>query len=96
MKTTVRRSRRLVKQPPASSAVVRGYTDSTGNPAHNLQLSQRRAQAVVDYLVAHGVSSSQLRSEGFGADNPVASNATAAGRAQNRRVTIEFNAPVAQ
>ena len=80
-----------LQQAPKSSAEVRGYTDSTGSPAYNQKLSERRAQAVVNYLVAHGATASRLSAEGMGPQNPVASNQTAAGRAQNRRVTIQFS-----
>jgi outer membrane protein len=83
-----------LRQRPDATAEVRGYTDATGKPAHNLSLSQHRAQAVVDYLVAHGIPSAHLNAKGLGADDPVASNATAAGRAENRRVTIKFSQPV--
>jgi OOP family OmpA-OmpF porin len=67
---------------------VRGYTDSTGSPAHNQKLSERRAQAVADYLKEHGISSGRLTVKGFGEADPVASNATAEGRAHNRRVVL--------
>jgi OOP family OmpA-OmpF porin len=65
---------------------VAGYTDSTGPAAHNRQLSQRRAESVMQYLKSNG-----LRSQGFGASNPVASNSTVAGRAKNRRVEIRVS-----
>jgi outer membrane protein OmpA-like peptidoglycan-associated protein len=67
---------------------VGGYTDSTGSAAYNKGLSERRAQAVADYLASHGISGGRLTVKGYGADNPVASNATAEGRAHNRRVVL--------
>lgn len=73
---------------------IAGYTDSTGNDGINIPLSQRRAQSVADFLSARGVATSRLSAIGYGASNPVASNATAQGRAQNRRVEIRIN-PVA-
>ena len=73
---------------------IRGYTDSVGKPDFNQKLSERRAVAVKDYLEAHGVSKGILTAQGFGEENPVASNATKDGRAQNRRVTVQFSAPV--
>jgi len=73
---------------------VRGYTDSIGNPDHNLKLSEQRANAVKDYLEAHGVAAGILTADGFGQENPIASNKTAKGRAENRRVTVQFSAPV--
>ena len=67
---------------------VRAFTDNQGKKANNTRLSARRAEAVKDYLVAQGLSEDLLSAVGFGPDRPVASNRTAAGRAQNRR--IEF------
>ena len=66
---------------------VDGYTDSTGNAAHNLDLSKRRAAAVMKVLVSQfGIDQGRLTSNGFGAAKPIASNDTPTGRAQNRRV----------
>jgi outer membrane protein OmpA-like peptidoglycan-associated protein len=68
---------------------VEGYTDSDGGFAYNMGLSQRRAQSVVDDLVArYGIARSRLTPQGFGMQNPVASNATDAGKALNRRVEL--------
>lgn len=74
----------------ASNTIVRvdGYTDRQGTAAANLALSEARAFAVRDYLVAAKFPSTRFRVAGHGWDNPVASNATVAGRAQNRRVEI--------
>ena len=74
-------------QPDVSYQIV-GFTDSTGSDAYNQGLSERRAAAVRDYLVAHGVAVAQLTSLGRGETNPIASNATKSGRAENRRVEI--------
>ncbi len=65
---------------------VEGHTDNVGGAAYNKDLSRRRAAAVASYLVAHGVARDRLVPEGYGYDRPVASNATALGRAKNRRV----------
>ena len=66
---------------------VEGHTDSTGPDDYNQQLSQRRAQAVVDMLVnQYGIAAGRLEAQGFGESQPVASNDTEAGRAENRRV----------
>ena len=73
---------------PDSRVIVFGHTDNTGSASHNLDLSQRRAQAVSNILVNNGVSAGRVRSIGRGEDEPVATNLTAAGRAQNRRVEI--------
>jgi outer membrane protein OmpA-like peptidoglycan-associated protein len=69
-----------------------GYTDSTGSRQHNMDLSQRRAQSVAAYLTSQGVSGTNLSARGAGPDNPVASNADANGRAQNRRVEVNLKA----
>jgi len=68
--------------------VANGHTDNVGDAAYNLKLSERRAQAVVDYLAAKGVAPGRIKAVGYGESKPLADNATEAGRAQNRRVTI--------
>nr|WP_316654926.1 OmpA family protein [uncultured Gellertiella sp.] len=72
---------------------INGHTDSTGSLAHNQDLSERRAQAVAEYLGGQGVEQRRISAVGFGPSRPVASNASEAGRAQNRRVEIQI-APV--
>lgn len=72
---------------------VYGHTDSTGNANYNVGLSQRRALSVANYLSAQGVDQRRFSIVGMGASQPVASNATEEGRAQNRRVEIQL-APV--
>ena len=69
--------------------VTVGHTDAVGSDAYNQKLSQRRAEAVKAYLVAQGVETSRVYTEGKGETQPVADNTTAAGRAKNRRVTVE-------
>ena len=73
---------------PNTTVNVIGHTDSTGDAAYNVGLSQRRAQAVASVLVNSGVSGSRVVAIGRGEDQPVASNQTADGRAKNRRVEI--------
>jgi OOP family OmpA-OmpF porin len=68
--------------------VVAGHTDSVGSDDYNLRLGQRRADTVRDYLVAQGISADRVRAESFGESKPAASNDTAEGRAENRRVEI--------
>ncbi len=68
--------------------LIEGHTDSSGGDAHNLELSQRRAESVKAYLVAGGIDAGRLRTKGFGESKPVADNATELGRAQNRRVEL--------
>lgn len=67
-----------------------GHTDSTGSQALNQSLSQRRAQSVADYLSGNGVAAQRISAYGAGSSQPIASNATDAGRAQNRRVEINL------
>ena len=73
---------------------VYGYTDSTGSDDYNQQLSQRRAVAVATVLAGQGVDQRRFFIEGRGEDDPIASNATESGRAQNRRVEIQLS-PIA-
>jgi len=77
-----------LKQNPNVTVNVNGYTDAIGTEAYNLKLSERRANAVVNYLVEQGISASRLIPQGFGKTNFVASNDTPEGRAQNRRVEL--------
>ncbi len=67
-----------------------GHTDSTGPYQHNMTLSQRRAQSVADYMRNQGVSGMRMNVRGVGPDQPIADNATAQGRQQNRRVEINL------
>ncbi|OIQ93288.1 putative lipoprotein YiaD precursor [mine drainage metagenome] len=73
---------------PSETVQIVGYTDSTGGDAINVPLSRSRARSVRDDLVARGVAAQRVTTAGMGAADPVASNATAAGRALNRRVEI--------
>jgi outer membrane protein OmpA-like peptidoglycan-associated protein len=73
---------------PTLRVSVEGHTDSTGSDEYNLKLSQRRADSVREYLIENGISSSNIEAHGMGKDQPVASNDTAAGRQQNRRVEM--------
>ncbi len=67
---------------------VAAHTDSTASEEYNLELSQRRAKSVYDYLVAHGIDASRLTTKGYGESQPVADNDTEEGRARNRRVEL--------
>ena len=80
----------IMNKYPETKIQVSGYTDNTGNPNSNLNLSLQRAQSVANYLSAQGVSPSRISSIGYGDRNPVASNATAEGKALNRRVEINI------
>lgn len=73
-----------------NNLVVVGHTDSVGSPDANLGLSTRRAEAVAQYLRANGIDANRIQTSGAGSSQPIASNATADGRAQNRRVEIKL------
>lgn len=73
---------------PDTDIRVVGHTDSTGRHAYNMDLSDRRAKSVVDFLVSHNVMMKRITSQGVGPDQPVADNGTPEGRAKNRRVEI--------
>lgn len=73
---------------PGLKLQVEGYTDTTGTPDYNQRLSEQRAMTVRDYLVQQGINLNNVTAQGFGQNNPVANNATAAGRQQNRRVQM--------
>ena len=70
---------------------VIGYTDSTGGHDLNMRLSQQRADSVASALITQGVDASRIRTQGLGPANPIASNSTAEGKAQNRRVEITLS-----
>jgi OOP family OmpA-OmpF porin len=74
---------------PELNVEVQGHTDSIGTDSYNFGLSQRRADAVKAYLISRGLSAAILTAKGFGKTKPIASNDTAEGRAQNRRVAFE-------
>jgi OOP family OmpA-OmpF porin len=73
---------------PGVNVEVGGHTDNTGSTATNVRLSQTRANAVRDYLISKGVDGGRITATGYGPEKPVADNATAAGRAANRRVEL--------
>lgn len=79
----------ILKANPDYKLDVNGYTDNQGNTDKNRALSEARAIAVQDYLVKKGIEASRLNAVGFGDENPVADNKTAAGRAKNRRVELK-------
>jgi OOP family OmpA-OmpF porin len=79
---------KLLADTPDLKLRVEGHTDNQGAAAANQALSERRAQAVVAWLTAHGVASGRLSAKGFGASKPVADNGTEEGRAKNRRVEL--------
>jgi OOP family OmpA-OmpF porin len=72
---------------------VQGHTDNRGDPAANLELSQRRAESVVQWLINAGVESSRLEAKGYGDTRPLVPNLTPANRARNRRVQFMIQQP---
>jgi len=80
-----------LKEQPGLQTQIAGHTDGIGSDAYNMKLSQRRADSVATYLVQNGASRQSIRTEAHGKREPVASNATAEGRAQNRRVEITLS-----
>ena len=74
----------------SGNVTVSGYTDSVGTDVYNQGLSERRANAVKEYLVGKGIDASRLTTMGYGESNPIASNDTADGRALNRRVELNL------
>jgi outer membrane protein OmpA-like peptidoglycan-associated protein len=84
----------IVSGHPGLRLAVEGNTDSVGNDAYNQTLSEERGGSVRDYLVSQGMAGSSVTSAGFGKNQPVATNDTAAGRQQNRRVEIVISGEV--
>lgn len=80
----------LIKDNPGLDVEILSHTDNKGTDAYNQNLSQQRAQSVVDYLVRNGVGRSRLSAKGMGESKPVADNATEEGRQQNRRTTFRI------
>ena len=90
----------LTEHPDVGPIAIEGHTDNRGGRAYNIDLSGRRARAVLEYLVKKGVDRKRLRAKGFGFDRPIATNNTPLGRAKNRRVDFvivkdEVQKPVA-
>jgi OOP family OmpA-OmpF porin len=79
----------ILAQNPALKVEIQGHTDNRGSAAFNQKLSEKRANAVLDYLVQKGVSRDRLTAAGYGFSRPAASNDTPEGRAQNRRVELK-------
>jgi OOP family OmpA-OmpF porin len=78
----------ILKAYPKTHLTIGGYTDNTGDPAQNLKLSQDRANNVTAELVKLGIAKGRLVAKGYGQEHPVGDNATEAGRAQNRRISM--------
>lgn len=85
---TLMRAAAYLKQNPGAHMRIEGYTDSTGSEPHNADLSEQRALAAGHFLEGQGIERSRLTGGGFAASNPADTNATSAGKADNRRVEI--------
>lgn len=83
----------FLEQNPGRRVLIEGHTDNVGNSDYNRSLSQRRAESVSSYLRQHGIASLSLSASGIGMARPIASNDTATGRQQNRRVEIIIENP---
>ena len=82
----------VMVQYPDTNINVYGHTDSKGTDEYNLTLSQKRANSVIDYLVSKGIARTRLNAMGMGEKDPIATNETEAGKAQNRRVEFAITA----
>jgi outer membrane protein OmpA-like peptidoglycan-associated protein len=82
---------KALRENPRERVVIRGHTDDVGSAETNALLSQARADAVRNFLVANGIDANRIVAEGLGESFPIASNATAEGRAQNRRVEVQLS-----
>jgi outer membrane protein OmpA-like peptidoglycan-associated protein len=78
----------MLKEQPKRTIRIEGYTDSSGEKSYNLDLSQRRADAVRDFLIENGIRAERITARGYGEENAIASNDTAEGRRENRRVEV--------
>ena len=83
----------VLKSRPKMTITIVGYTDSDGNDAYNQKLSETRASVVMQYFVEKGIPAGRMQAVGKGKSNPIADNKTDAGKAQNRRIEIEFTDP---
>jgi len=81
----------IMKANPAFNLTLKGYTDSDGDEAYNKELSEKRALAARKYLIDAGISATRISAFGYGEADPIASNDTAEGRAENRRVEFEIS-----
>ena len=77
-----------LKRYPGFKVEVAGHTDSHGSSAHNLDLSNRRAKAVMDYFIAHGIAADRMSAKGYGETQPIGNNYLEEGRVKNRRVEL--------
>lgn len=84
--TTLENLLQSLKDDPALRVEIQGHTDDTGTADHNVDLSDKRAASVAQWLIGRGIADDRLTSKGYGATRPIADNRTVEGRAKNRRV----------
>ena len=89
-KVTLDRAVKVLRDFPTTRWKIGGHTDSDGARDHNVDLSNRRAASVKQYLIDHGIDGARLESQGFGPDEPIDSNATKKGKARNRRIEFKL------
>jgi OOP family OmpA-OmpF porin len=88
--TELKKILRFLNENPSVRIEISGHTDNTGSAAYNVQLSEKRAQSVNNYLVSQGISQSRLTPKGYGSQQPIASNDTEEGRQKNRRIQFKI------
>jgi len=88
--TSLNRIARVMKDDRTLYVDIAGYTDNVGKPDFNVELSDKRANACRDYLISQGISGDRMTAKGYGEGNPIATNKTALGRAQNRRTEFKL------
>jgi len=81
---------KAVKSCPNKTIIIEGHTDSDGSETYNQRLSEKRANAVKEYLIKHGVSASRLKAIGYGEKRPIADNSTEEGKEKNRRIELKI------
>ena len=91
-KTNLDKLAKVLVNNPDTNINIYGHTDSKGTDAYNMTLSEKRANSVVNYLASHGVKRNRMFAKGMGESDPVATNETEAGRAENRRVEFAITA----
>lgn len=88
--TELQKMVRFLKENPSQRVEISGHTDNSGSDSYNMQLSQKRAQAVYDHLVANGIDPRRLSPKGYGSTQPLADNASEEGRQKNRRIEFKL------
>jgi outer membrane protein OmpA-like peptidoglycan-associated protein len=88
--TELQKIKELLSKNPGLKVEISGHTDNVGSKEFNLQLSQKRAESVVQFLVSNGIDKSRLIAVGYGETRPIADNSSEAGRTENRRTEMKI------